>query len=209
MTVVVPFDPKTPKTRLAPALSAPERLAFARAMLRDVLEATRAADRSPVVLATDRIDVDAPVVVDDRPLSRAVDASLDDQSLPVAVVMADLPLATPPVLERLFAVEGDVVIAPGLGGGTNALLVRDDRFSVDYHGTSVRDHRALARDADLSVSHVDSFRLALDVDEPSEFVEILLHSDGHAADWLRDAGFGLETSAGRTRTARSSRPTPR
>jgi 2-phospho-L-lactate guanylyltransferase len=197
MRVVVPFDARDPNTRLAPVLDSEQRRDFAGAMLRDVLGALREAGHDPEVLATDSLDVDAPVTVDDRPLTPAVNAALSGTDGPVAVVMADLPLATPRALEGLFAPDADVVLAPGVGGGTNAILTRAPDFRVDYHGVSFRDHREAAATVGAEVATVDSFRLALDVDDPADLAEVLLHSDGEATAWLREAGFAISTGDGR------------
>jgi 2-phospho-L-lactate guanylyltransferase len=229
--VLVPFDARRPKSRLADTLDERERHAFATAMLEDVLAALAALDLERTVLSTAPLDGaldnaparDVPVVVDDRPLTTAVNARLagdlvgaaeppvPSRERPVAVVMADLPLATPGALRRLLSGARDaadrpaVTMAPGLGGGTNALCVRDPAFRVDYHGASCRDHREGARDRGLSVATVDSFRLATDVDERADLVEVLLHGEGTARAWLRDAGFELVTGEeGRVRVARRS-----
>jgi 2-phospho-L-lactate guanylyltransferase len=216
--VIVPFDAVDPKRRLSPILDGDERAAFARAMLDDVVGTLREAGHEPTVLATGPVDVDATVVVDDRPLTPAVNARLAGEAecpapspeTPVAVVMADLALATPAALERLFGAGGDeatapdVTIAPGRGGGTNALVVRDPAFRVDYHGASVRDHRRIARDAGLATGSVDSFRLATDVDEPVDLVEVLLHAEGtRAAGWLRAAGVEVAVGEGRVGVERA------
>jgi 2-phospho-L-lactate guanylyltransferase len=193
MRVVVPFDARDPKTRLAPALGADERAAFAEAMLRDVLGTVRAAGHTAEVLSTGLVDVDAPVTVDEQPLTPAVNAVLAAHDGPIAVVMADLPLATADALSRLSSADADLVLAPGLGGGTNAFLAREPAFRVDYHGGSYRKHRERAASAGATVATVDSFRLALDVDEPGDLTEVLLHGSGHAEAWLREAGFELES----------------
>jgi len=206
MRVIVPFGAERPKTRLGPVLGPGERAAVARAMLRDVLDALDSLGRAPTVVADGPVDCDAPVTVDDRPLTEAVDDRLPDaggEREPTAVVMADLALATPAALGRLFDPEADVVLAPGRGGGTNALVARHPEFRVDYHGASIRDHRAIARQAGLSVATVDSFRLATDVDEPADLVEVLLHSEGRAAARLREAGFSVRTTDGRVTAERS------
>ncbi|MCO8268343.1 2-phospho-L-lactate guanylyltransferase [Haloferax sp. AB510] len=206
MRVVVPFGGRTPKTRLAPFFDADERREFAVSMLRDVLDAIRAADGDPSVVADAPVSVDAPVTVDDRPLTEVVGDELDELGGdPVAVVMADLALATPAALARLFETDGDVVAAPGLGGGTNALVVRHPDFSVDYHGASILDHRRIARDAGCSFTEVDSMRLAVDVDEPSDLVEVLVHGEGRAREWLVDAGVRLERGSGRVEVVRERR----
>ncbi|MFW5957018.1 MAG: 2-phospho-L-lactate guanylyltransferase [Natronomonas sp.] len=194
MDVLVPFAGRDPKTRLGNTLSSDERRAIAASMRRDVCEAIRDAGYEPTVLSTAPIDTDVPVVVDERSLSVAVNDRLDP---PMAVVMADLPLATPEALTRIFDADGDVVIAPGLGGGTNVLLVRHPEFRVDYHGASVRDHRRAATEIGATIETVDSFRLAVDVDETADFVEVLLHTDGRTAQWLEDVGFRLRVDGGR------------
>jgi 2-phospho-L-lactate guanylyltransferase len=212
MDVVVPFGADDPKTRLDSVLDGPERTAFARAMLDDVLESLRAVDANAqadievTVLADASVDCDAPVTVDERPLTDAVNAVLPStpDADPTAVVMADLALATPEALSFLFGSDADVVLAPGRGGGTNALVARNTAFSVDYHGASICDHRAIASEAGLTVAHVDSYRLATDVDEPSDLVEVLLHCEGEAATWLREAGFELIETDGRVEVTRES-----
>jgi len=211
MRVVVPFAAETPKTRLDDVLDADERDGFALAMLRDVLDAVRDAGEEPEVLATAPVSVDAPVTVDDRALTPAVNAVLEESGgeatatgkmEPVAVVMADLALATPEALGRLFDAGGDVVVAPGRGGGTNALVVREPAFRVDYHGASYLDHRRAARDVGAEVTVVDSHRLATDVDTRADLVEVLLHGGGRARAWLETAGFELAVTEGRVGIAR-------
>jgi 2-phospho-L-lactate guanylyltransferase len=202
MRVLVPFAADDPKTRLSDVLDADERAAFARTMLEDVLDAIRDTGQSPELLATAPLDVDVPVTVDERPLTPAVDAALAATDGPVAVVMADLALATSAALERLFDSEGDVVLAPGRGGGTNALVARHPEFRVDYHGVSFRDHREAAAAVGAETAVVDSHRLATDVDERADLAEVLLHGEGEASDWLREHGFELATDGGRVAVVR-------
>jgi len=194
MDVLVPYDVRDPKTRLSAVLDTTERRAFARAMLDDVLDALKQAGHDPTVLATAPIDCDPPVAVDERPLTPAVNSALDDGPVPTGIVMADLPLVTTAVLDRLFGTSADVAIAPGIGGGTNALVVGHPDFRVDYHGASFRDHYDQAEEMGLDVSVVDSFRLAVDVDEREDLLEVLLHGSGSAREWLVDTGIGVDES---------------
>ena len=198
MRAVIPFDVSTPKQRLSPVLDPAERTAFARAMLRDVLDAMAPTPLEPTVLATAPVedDIDATVRVDDRPLDALIDAEIE-AGTPLAVIMADLPLVEPDSLHRLADASGDVVFAPGRGGGTNAMVVRDPAFSVDYHGVSIRDHREIARDRHLAVGEVDSYRLGTDIDAPEDLLEVLLHGAGESVTYLREAGFQVETRSGR------------
>jgi 2-phospho-L-lactate guanylyltransferase len=202
MRLVVPVSGSDPKTRLTPVLSPDERREFTEAMLADVLDAVRVAGHSPEVVSTAPLDCDASVTVDERGLDALVNGLLDETDGRLAVVMADLPLLTPAAVDRLFAPDADVVLAPGLGGGTNAFVCRHPEFRVDYHGASILDHRRIAASVDATVAEVDSRVLATDVDEPSDLAEVLVHGDGAAANWLRDAGFELVTEDGRVRARR-------
>ncbi|MFB6250213.1 MAG: 2-phospho-L-lactate guanylyltransferase [Halobellus sp.] len=233
MDVIVPFTDRDPKSRLKPVLGAAERRKFAFAMLQDVVTTIEATGHEPELLVPRPLDVaesaadtaakaseaaeddavpesvaDRPTIVDDRPLTPAVNGVLsrvaDGDTAAVAIVMADLALATPTALHRLFSAGGDVAIAPGRGGGTNALVVRDPGFAVDYHGTSYRDHHRAAAEAGLAVGVVDSMRLASDVDEPADLVEVLLHTDGRSAAWLREAGFEVDDSESRVGVQRGT-----
>ncbi|WP_224333945.1 2-phospho-L-lactate guanylyltransferase [Haloprofundus halobius] len=197
MRVLVPYEAARPKTRLSDMLDSAERESFSRAMLADVVETVAETGAEPTVLATDSVDVEAPVVVDEQPLSAAVNDRLAETTDATAVVMSDLALATPRVLSRFFGASGDLVVAPGRGGGTNALVVRHPRFRVDYHGASYLDHLRVARDVGASVREFDSMRLSTDIDEPDDVVELLLHTDGRTREWLLDAGFEVETREGR------------
>jgi 2-phospho-L-lactate guanylyltransferase len=206
--VVVPFDATRPKTRLAPVLDTDERDAFARAMLRDVLAAVDTLDDATVdVVSTAPLDRDggpgsdlaprsapesrATVTVDDRSLDAVVDDAIAETvgtgtaQGPLVVVMADLALVTPTALSRLLAPDADVVLAPGRGVGTNALVVRTPGFRTDFHGTSYLDHRRAARDVG-TVEAVDSFRLATDVDEPADLVEAFVHGGPATTAWLTE-----------------------
>lgn len=205
MRTLVPFDARDPNSRLTPVLDADERRAFALAMLHDVIDAVDAAGGTPHVLATtelpDAFDRAVPVIVDDRPLSTAVGANLEGDT---AVVMSDLAIATPEALRRAFDTpdDGEIAAAPGLGGGTNVLVVRHPDFEPDYHGTSFEDHRDAAADVGASFRTVDSFYLAIDIDDAGDLPEVLLHNTGRAADWLEDAGFELVVESGRARAVR-------
>lgn len=192
MDVIVPFAATEPKTRLDGLLTSDERVELANAMLEDVCTAISSAGGDPTVVSTTDIDCSWPVVVDDRPLTPAINARLDP---PVAVVMADLALATTEALGRFFAADGDVVIAPGLGGGTNALVVRHGDFYTDYHGMSVADHRRIADETGAETTVIDSFRLAVDIDEPADLVELALHGEGSARRWLENAALSVDPGA--------------
>jgi len=205
MHVVVPFGATEPKTRLAPVLTDDERREFARVMLADVLDALEAIGVEPTVLSTEPValDRDVAVTVDTRSLDPAIDELLATTADTVAVVMSDLALATPAALDRLFDTGGDVVLAPGRGGGTNAFVARHPEFRVDYHGASIRDHRGIAAEIGADVTEIDSYRLGTDVDAPADLPEVLLHGEGRASDWLADAGFELAVEDGRVTIERS------
>ncbi len=253
MRVVVPFDERRPKTRLAPTLDEAERSAFARAMLGDVLAAVgAAADRhhgvdgvtvlstAPLPPPATLVDAAGPatgtydpgddadagaesewatgsdlvpeVVVDERDLTPAVNDRLATTAGPVAVVMADLALATPGAVGRLLRDGADaggrrpVTLVPGRGGGTNAVVARHPEFRVDYHGVSFRDHRRQVREVGAALRRVDSYRLSTDVDERDDLPEVLLHGGPRSRGWLRRAGFDLHVHEGRVGVVRDGGP---
>jgi 2-phospho-L-lactate guanylyltransferase len=206
MGCFVPFAVDTPKTRLGSLLSLAERQSFATAMLLDVLDTLGSAGLDPTVLSTapisdDRVTSRAAVAVDDRDLTTAVNAQLAEGT-PTLIVMADLPLVQPTDIQRLTDSEAEITVAPGLGGGTNALVVREPAFRVDYHGASYLDHRRAAAELDATVQTIDSRRLAIDVDEPADLAELLIHGTGAAHEWLVEAGFELDTTSGRVEVER-------
>lgn len=203
MRVVVPFAVNDPKTRLSSVFTDNERTEFARAMLEDVLSSVRATEHTPEVLATAPVNVDADVIVDDRELTPAVNTVLTTSDGPVAIVMADLALAIPSALRGLFRAPGDVVLAPGRGAGTNAIVSRHPDFRVDYHGTSYVDHLTNARAVGASVYEVDSHRLATDIDERADLVEVMLHGEGRTREWLVDTGFRYNVAGGRVEIERA------
>lgn len=196
---VIPFRPVNPKTRLSGLLSQAERETFARAMLADVVDAVRAAGLEPLVLSTHPYDCPgAGVQVAPVGLSDALNALLPALGGPVLVIMADLPLVTPETVREIAGSRAEIAIAPGRGGGTNAILIRDPaRFHVDYYEVSVQKHLAIAAAAGLSVEVVDSFRLYLDLDEEEDLVDLLIHGEGRARACLESLGIGLRAACGR------------
>lgn len=163
--------------------------------------------------------VDREVVVDERDLTSAVNGALAGTDGPVAVVMADLALATPAAVARLLAPDDadgaddagtddrrspTVTLVPGRGGGTNALVAGHPDFRVDYHGLSFRDHRRRVRSVGAALRRVDSYRLSTDVDERADLPEVLLHGGGRSRAWLRRAGVRLAVGEGRVSVTRES-----
>ncbi len=199
--IIVPYKAGSPKSRLAPLLGPAPRRALAEAMLLDVLDAALGARLGPVtVLATGRrglppLPAGVGAEADPRPLTPAVNRVLERlrrRGWPrggVAVLVPDVPLAEPAHLRIAASMSEPVVLAPGRRGGTSFLLTRDPRFRVDYHRGSFRKHSEAARALDLEVGVVDSFRIAQDVDEPEDLLELLLHGRGRAAALLRGLGF--------------------
>ncbi|MGD9936687.1 MAG: 2-phospho-L-lactate guanylyltransferase [Methanoregulaceae archaeon] len=203
---VIPFRPVNPKTRLSGLLNQDEREAFARAMLADVVDAVRSAGLEPLVLSTTEYDCPGVGVrVAPCGLSDALNDLFPLLEGPVLVIMADLPLVNPEAIRRLTGTDADIAIAPGRGGGTNALYIRDPaRFHVDYYQCSVAKHLGIARDAGLSTELVDSFRLYLDLDEEEDLVDLLIHGTGTARACLESLGIELAVTRGRVGIARQA-----
>ncbi len=194
MKALIPFKLKNPKSRLSSLLSLEERIELAKAMLMDVLDVVSEFADEVIVLAppNTEIDLDVNVEEDERDLDSAVNSRISKNT---AVIMADLPLLNFETLERFLECEGDVVIAPGRKGGTNMLLVRDERFRVSYHYGSFFKHVSIAEKLGLKVRVFDSFYASLDIDDESDLLELLMHGRGKRSwKFLREIGFDVDFS---------------
>jgi 2-phospho-L-lactate guanylyltransferase len=201
ITTLIPFKLENPKTRLSGCLSLQERRELAMCMLSDVLSALNELKLRTVVTVPDRETEMAcnlfdgvEIVVDERKLDDSVNSFIQNSS-PVAIVMADLPLLNSEILLRFFKTEGDVVISPGRKGGTNLLLVRNPEFRVSYHYGSFMKHIRAAETLGLSISVFDSFYASVDIDDESDLLELLIHGKGKKShDFLISAGFRVDCS---------------
>ncbi len=193
MRVIIPFKLENPKSRLSSVLSLEERKNLAKNMLLDVVDVvSKFADVTVLVPPKTHLDIDVDVEEDWRDLNSAINSRIKRDT---AVIMSDLPLLNERVLERFFSLDGDVVMAPGRKGGTNMLLVRDERFRVSYHYGSFFKHISIAERLGLRVGILDSFYASLDIDEESDLLELLMHGRGkRSAEYLRSIGFEVDFS---------------
>ncbi|MFY9750198.1 MAG: 2-phospho-L-lactate guanylyltransferase [Methanoregula sp.] len=208
---LIPFKPAGPKSRLSGILSPEEREAFARAMLEDVIAAAKDANCSPVIVATELYDSeDIQVTIADKDLSGALNEVLSQAVGSVLILMADLPLATGPAIQRVVTTKSNIAIVPGRGGGTNAIFVAEPaKFHVDYYGMSFSKHLRIAQEAGLSCEVIDSFLLHTDIDEEEDLVELLTHGTGKSRKYLEDLGFTLSAENGRVSVKRKNVSSPR
>ena len=177
-----------PKRRLASVLSQAERVALARAMLQDVIDALHASMAAPHIAIVSRESDIAPagcLCLGDSggglnaALSGAF-AMLRDAfgaQTPILVVPADLPLLRPAIVDRAFAAldaPGTIVLAPALvDGGTNLLGQRGGCVVPPLFGAdSFRAHRAAAREAGLAVTTIDDPGVGRDIDRPDDLVSL-------------------------------------
>ncbi len=209
MKIVIPFKKENAKSRLSGILTPDERDALAMEMLCDVIDATGGFHvdiLTPSLLNS--ASIDSHILLSDQELNEALNDYLsrvaEHGGGPVMIVMADLPLIKSRHVKEIAGSEADVVIAPGKGGGTNILSIKDpSRFRVDYYGTSFLDHLQIARDNGLSVEVYDSFAAATDIDEPEDLVELLIHGDCRSSLMLADLGFVVAVRDGRATVERS------
>lgn len=159
---------------------------LAECMLEDVIDALKGSI------------VDEHDVLTEGSLNEAINGAIHGTQEPVLVIMPDLPLIQPRHINEIVSANADVVIAPGKGGGTNALFLREPRrFRVDFRQASFLNHLGIALDAGMSVYIYDSFFVSTDMDEPEDLVELLIHGKGAATLYLRDLGMTLEFDQGR------------
>ncbi|ATZ61086.2 MAG: 2-phospho-L-lactate guanylyltransferase [Methanosarcinales archaeon Met12] len=186
MKAIIPFKMENAKSRLSPLLSALERKEFAERMLEDVIH------------ALDNSVVRKYEVLTGGTLDDAINGAIRDVQTPILIVMPDLPLIQPRHINEVVGSSADVVIAPGRGGGTNLLFLREPHlFKVQYHNTSFLRHVQIAQDRGMSVDIYDSFFVSTDMDVPEDLVELLIHGTGAAARYLCEIDVTISTISGR------------
>jgi 2-phospho-L-lactate guanylyltransferase len=169
--VLVPLKALDPKSRLAGALSAGERVELMRTLLERVVGAVRESgvERVTVVSAE---PVDGYEVWLDRGLAwnDALAAAMAEvvRSPVAAVVSADLPFLRAEEVEDLLAAtpERGIAIARAVDGGTNAVSMRPPGLVRTRFG----EPGSAALHGGLGVPHVvvDLPGLAFDVDTPAD-----------------------------------------
>lgn len=126
---------------------------------------------------------------DGKGLNEVLNEVIKEEKVPLLILMADLPLVTSSSINKLIEQEGDIVIAPGRKGGTNALFLRrHSDFFVSYYGVSYLEHIETAKRMNLSHAVCDSFFISTDIDEVDDLIELLIHGRGFSAEYLRNIG---------------------
>lgn len=202
MRAVIPYKKTKAKSRLSSVLTREEREDFVETMLMDVVSTLSSAGIENIdVLTTpsngipDELDVN--VVISEYDLNKAINSYMEKISEPVLIIMADLPLVKPVNITDIINSKQDIVIVPGKGGGTNILYIKNPgKFSVKYYGSSFQTHCDIANKNLLTVKVYDSFLASTDIDEPHDIVEILLHGQGFASNYI-EKKFEIDESRGR------------
>jgi 2-phospho-L-lactate/phosphoenolpyruvate guanylyltransferase len=133
----------------------------------------------------------------DLELNDAINAYLENHArrgwpYDILIVMADLALLTEREVVGILNCEGDVVLCPGRGGGTNMILTRSPKFRSCYRGLSFPKHLNEAKKLGLEVEVFDSFRASCDIDDPDDLAELMLHSRGSAVKALNNFKLNLD-----------------
>lgn len=204
MRAVIPYKKENAKSRLSPVLTLGEREEFVELMLKDVISVLSEAGVDKIDILTTSIfgvadDIETNVIVSELGLNEVLNEYLSKISEPVMIIMADLPLVTTQHIDDIINSDADVTIVPGKGGGTNILYIKEPaKFHVKYYGSSFRTHCDIVNNMSQSVYVYDSFLASIDIDEPQDIVELLLHGDGMAKDYIEQK-FGIEVSEGRVK----------
>ena len=198
--IVIPFKHEGAKSRLSTVLSPGERRLLVFAMLKDVLSAVLGFGWA-TVLSRPGLDIaeigrEAEILESELELNDALNSLIAEEarrgwSSDILIGMADLALLTEKDVAGILNCQGDVVLCPGRGGGTNMILMRSPEFRVCYQGLSFPKHLAFAREAGLKVSVFESFRAGCDIDEQEDLAEVLLHGKGETKLVLESLGFAL------------------
>jgi 2-phospho-L-lactate guanylyltransferase len=187
--IAVPVKPLArAKHRLAPLLSPAERSMLTLALFDGVLEAAVAqsswepwvVSSAPEVLRRAARRGAWPVHDHGGSLLGAVrqvenELRRRDDKADLAVLLADLPLITPPALAEALERPGSVVaVAADSNGGTNFLLRRPGSIIPARFGrSSFEKHCSEAYRAGVSFHEVTSARLAFDLDTPLDLARLL------------------------------------
>ena len=212
--IVIPFKNQGAKSRLASVLTPWERQLLSFAMLMDVLDAVLGQGPATILsrpgLNIADIGSDVEIQESELDLNDALNSLISciarqGWPLDMLICMADLALLTENEVVGILNCEGDVVLCPGRGGGTNMILIRSPRFRTCYQGLSFPKHLAFARQTGLEVSVYESFRAGCDIDEPEDLGEVLLHGRGRSKKVLEEMGFSLSEN-GRAGLCRPNNP---
>jgi len=204
MKAVIPYKKARAKSRLSSILSQEEREEFVEIMLNQVIDSVREAGienidiLSPSMYGLENM-MKARVLLDKSDLNEALNRYLGQAKEPTLIAMADLPLLSPKHIKAIISTKEDVCIVPGKGGGTNILFVKTpSRYRVKYYGSSFLTHCSIAADAGQNIEIYDTFFGAMDIDEPDDLVELLIHGEGYAKKYISQK-FRLDISRGRVR----------
>ena len=198
--IVIPFKHQGAKSRLSSVLSSRERRLLAFAMLKDVLDAVSGFGWATVLSrpGLDMVEIDREVEIleSELELNDALNSLIEEEARrgwpsDILIVMADLAILTEKDVVGTLNCDGDVVLCPGRGGGTNMILMRSPEFRVCYQGLSFPKHLTFAKGAGLKVSVFESFRAGCDIDEPEDLAEVLLHGQGETKSVLESLGFSF------------------
>lgn len=190
------------KSRLAPLLSDVERAQLCRRMLEATIDvAARVFSRNRIwVLTADR---DAAALarlngvkslhdeagnlngaLEKARTSLREQAPAPEEIASLVVLPTDLPLATEGSIRKFVAIDADVAVTSDLARrGTNLLRLRGRSmwdFPFSFGEGSLNAHRHSAENLAYSFSISHDARLAFDLDEPCDFVNLKSTSDRHS-----------------------------
>jgi 2-phospho-L-lactate guanylyltransferase len=180
---IIPVNsPSSAKRRLRSLLPADQRAGLVRAMLADVIDACKRAERVSEVLVVTPEPALAPLdveVLSDRGSGHAAaiaQALADPRAASGALVlMADCPLVRPETLDLVIEEARPLALCPAQDGGTNALALRPANVLEPAFG--VPDSAAVtverARRLGIKAAIIDDPLVALDIDQPDDLQKIL------------------------------------
>jgi len=191
------------KQRLEPRLG-DLRGAFSLAMLRDVLDAlSRSKTIDAIAVVTEDPEVrqlaestnslaigEGPSAGLNADVTHAVNTLQGMGAKRITVIHADLPLVTSLEIDRVCGVEQNsrtaatrlaAVICPSSDHqGTNVLSFDADQpIPFRYGPNSFNLHHEIAQDTGAELVTIESETLSIDIDEPSDFEQLLAHGNRH------------------------------
>jgi 2-phospho-L-lactate/phosphoenolpyruvate guanylyltransferase len=202
--ILIPVkDLSRAKQRMAPLMTQVERTRLAWTMLENTFAAAaqaRNVDRiavitlyPPAIELAEKFGME--VILEREQISESASVDFGSKELlkrgaeAVLRLPIDLPLITAEDVETILAHDGaapSTVIVPSRDAtGTNALLRRPpDLFPSHFGAHSLSKHLAEAEKAKARCQVLELPRIALDIDEPADLVELLKQPAGSALDEL-------------------------
>lgn len=204
------------KTRLSPFLSDKERIQLMKMMLKDIIDTVRGyVEEIFLISKDDKVkeysdELKVGFIYEKEHSDDFLNNALNDALVyvkhyypgrDVLILPSDIPLIKSKHIITVKGMDNDLIISPSRGGGTNMLCFKNEfDFKTQFGDMSYFKHINMAHELGMSINLIESFYVSLDMNNPEDLGELLLHGVGtYAYNYLRDIGINVEGNHGRER----------